>query len=257
MEKETKSKVTPYQIFMFLLCVFVISAFAAEVTLPLDQDTREVLFYIDTTVCILFFVDFLYRLATAENRLTYLRWGWLDLISSIPTIGALRLARIFRLLRIIRVMRGLRSIKELMAVGRKNRGESAFLSLILVTLITVAFGSIILLHFERDMPNANITNIRDALWWSFVTITTVGYGEYYPISSEGRLIAAIMMTIGVGIFGTFTGFVATWFLEGRDHRDNRIHALAEQLKVANAANRELIRRLAEFEETEPGNKKTP
>ena len=69
-----------------------------------------------------------------------------------------------------------------------------------------------MLQVEKDVPGAKIKNAEDALWWAYVTITTVGYGDLYPVTTEGRLIAAVLMTIGVGLFGTFTAYVASWFV---------------------------------------------
>jgi voltage-gated potassium channel len=80
-----------------------------------------------------------------------------------------------------------------------------------------------ILSAERGNPDANITTAVDALWWSYVTMTTVGYGDFYPVSTEGRLIAAVLMMAGVGLFGTFTGFVTSWFIE--DTEEDQTEAL--------------------------------
>lgn len=76
----------------------------------------------------------------------------------------------------------------------------------------IIFSSIIILQVEKA-PGSNIFTAGDALWWAFVTITTVGYGDLYPVTLEGRLVAVILMTTGVGLFGTFTAFVASWFVK--------------------------------------------
>lgn len=80
-----------------------------------------------------------------------------------------------------------------------------------IAVLMVIFSSIAILQVETDI-NSNIKTAEDAIWWSYVTITTVGYGDKFPVTTEGRLIAAILMTAGVGLFGTFTGFVASWFV---------------------------------------------
>ena len=74
------------------------------------------------------------------------------------------------------------------------------------------FSSIAILLFEVE-AESNIKTAADALWWSFVTITTVGYGDRYPVTAEGRVLAGVLMTAGIGLFGTFSGFVAAWFLK--------------------------------------------
>ena len=72
---------------------------------------------------------------------------------------------------------------------------------------------------EPQAPNSNIKDAEDALWWSFVTITTVGYGDRFPVTTEGRLVGAVLMICGVGLFGTFTGFIASWFMEGEKNTE--------------------------------------
>jgi len=81
------------------------------------------------------------------------------------------------------------------------------------------FGSISILQFETA-PESNIKTAEDAIWWAFVTITTVGYGDRYPVTTEGRIIAAFLMITGVALFGTFTGFIAAWFMG--DKSNNKI-----------------------------------
>jgi voltage-gated potassium channel len=76
----------------------------------------------------------------------------------------------------------------------------------------VVFSSIAMLTLERDIPGATITTAEDALWWAIATITTVGHGDCYPITGEGRAVASIMMTAGVGLFGTLSGVAASWFM---------------------------------------------
>lgn len=79
----------------------------------------------------------------------------------------------------------------------------------------VVFSSIAILQFET-LPNSNIKTAGDAIWWSYVTITTVGYGDKYPVTPEGRIIAAMLMTVGVGLFGTFTAYISSWFVKAEN-----------------------------------------
>jgi voltage-gated potassium channel len=102
----------------------------------------------------------------------------------------------------------------------RKRVQGAFSAAVLIAILMIIFSSIAILQVEND-PNSNIKNAEDALWWSFVTITTVGYGDKFPVTTEGRIIAMVLMTVGVGLFGTFTGFIASWFVnsskEASDH----------------------------------------
>ena len=84
-----------------------------------------------------------------------------------------------------------------------------------MAILVTIFGSIAQLHLEVR-PESNIHKAVDALWWSFVTITTVGYGDFHPITPSGRALAAVLMITGIGLFGTFTAFVASAFLSTDD-----------------------------------------
>ncbi len=154
-------------------------------------------------------------------RLRYLvRWGWLDLLSSIPAVDVLRWGRAARILRIVRVIRGVKATKLLSEFVLARRAQSAFLAASLIAILLVVFSSAAILQFETS-AEANIRTPEDAIWWAVVTITTVGYGDRYPVSPEGRIIAALLMTAGVGLFGTFSGFIAAWFLGGSRQESGR------------------------------------
>jgi voltage-gated potassium channel len=215
---------------MLALCLFALAVFAVDTVARLSPSTRQIFEYADTAVCVLFFADFVGQLATAPNRWRYFsRWGWIDLLSSIPMVDVLRIGRVARVMRIIRVLRGLRSTKLIAGFLLDRRAESTFLAAVLVSLLLVVFASVAILQFE-NVAGANITSAQDAVWWSVVTITTVGYGDRYPITPEGRAIAAVLMTAGVGLFGTFSGFVASWFLApANKERESELQALRKEI----------------------------
>jgi voltage-gated potassium channel len=207
-----RTKSHGYQLFMLALCVFALIALTVERAAPLTADGRQMIQYADFAVCVLFFADFVHSLVTAPNRWRYLRtWGWIDLLSSIPMIDVLRAGRLARILRILRVLRGLRATRLLVDFLLNRRAESAALVAALVTILVVTVGGASVLHFE-DVPESNIKTPEDALWWSFVTLTTVGYGDRFPVTSEGRLVGALLMVMGVGLVGTLSGLAASWFL---------------------------------------------
>lgn len=198
--------------FALVLSFYAIAVLLVQTVLRINPEISGILDYADFVVCILFFADFLYSFWRAPNRWGYFKtWGWLDLISSIPAIGVMRLGRVARILRVFRVLRGLWATKQLAGLILRRRAENTFLAMSLVALLLSVFCSIAILHFESD-PNSNIKTAEDAIWWAFVTITTVGYGDRFPVTSEGRIIAAVLMSAGVGLFGTFSGYVAAWFI---------------------------------------------
>lgn len=178
----------------------------------LDPASEQVLEYADMALCVLFFADFLITLAASPQKLRYLvTWGWLDLLSSIPMVNALRVGRLARVVRVLRALRGIRSARMLATAILQQRAQSALMASGLITLVLLVFGSIAILQFE-DTPQCNIKGPGDALWWSIVTLTTVGYGDRYPVTFEGRVVAVFLMLAGVGLFGTLSGLFASWFL---------------------------------------------
>ncbi len=178
----------------------------------LSPDVLTILETVDTAICFAFLADFFYKLVTAESKLAYLKWGWIDFLASIPAIGPLRWGQCARFVRILRLLRGIRSIKHLVTYLMRRRAASAFSTALFTSLLVVVFASVAVLEFERHETNANIQTAEDAMWWAFCTVTSVGYGDMYPISLSGRVVGAATMACGIAVFGIFTGFVASWFL---------------------------------------------
>lgn len=226
----------PYQLFMLALCLYTLAALGTELIARPGSDTRQLLAYADSAICILFLADFSLSLYRAENRLRYfLTWGWVDLLSSVPALEAARWGRAARVARIIRVFRGVRATKTLMNLVLEKRAESSFLAASLVSLLLLIVASVSILQVETA-PESNIKTADDALWWALTTITTVGYGDRYPVTAEGRLVGGVLMFAGVGLFGVLSGFLASWFVKPRvEPETNDVAALkAEVERLAQA-----------------------
>ena len=223
----------PYLLFILLVSVLAIVVLAADMFVDADSDTGRILHYADTLLCLLFFGDFLICFAHAKNKVSYtVTWGWLDLISSIPAVAALRWGRAARLARVLRVLRGVRSARILMRFILERRAQSAALAAALASIVVVAVSSITILHLERTAGDAaNIRTAEDALWWSVVTLTTVGYGDRYPVTTEGRFIAIGLMIVGVGVIGTWAGIAAAWFMAAaQDEQHDNIQILHREIQ---------------------------
>jgi voltage-gated potassium channel len=242
----------PYELFILALSILSIGNLIL-VLLPLGVESRNVVLIVDTGLSAIFLADFAYRLLTAESKRGYfLRGGgWLDLIGSLP---ALRFARIFRVLRATKQLReyGLRSVGEWLL---RERAQSALYVIVLLGVIVLEVSGILVLSVEDD-PSSNITSASDALWWGYVTITTVGYGDQFPVTNTGRIVGVFLLTIGVGLFATFTGFLANAFLAPRkekparaagDDPKTRLEAIRRRLEEQERASAELRRNLAEIE----------
>jgi voltage-gated potassium channel len=206
------SDLTPYQFFMLCLCLWALLILGAGSFLKLSESTEQILLYADYAVCLLFFADFLHSLYAAPNKLRYMAsWGWIDLLSSIPIVDSLRWGRAARVMRILRVMRGVKSARAIAHFLSCRRAESALLAALLLSLLIIVLASIAILQFEVP-ARGNIVTAEDALWWAISTMTTAPYGDAYPITPEGRLVAVFLMAAGVGVFGILAGLIASWFL---------------------------------------------
>lgn len=204
-----------YNIFILVLTVFSL-ALMLILLLPIDQDTRDLVSVYDNVVCLIFLGDFAFNLAGARPRRAYFigARGWLDLLGSLPSFGflpftqLLRLARLSRFSRIARLLRG-KNRKQLVEDVLENRGSYATFITILAAGIVLVTASILVLQFESIDPDANIQTGGDALWWGIVTITTVGYGDRFPVTLLGRLTGASVMLAGIGIIGALASILAS------------------------------------------------
>ena len=216
-----EAPITARQVVMLFLCIYVLIALFVDTVFNLPSETSVLLRRIDNIVCAFFIGDFILNVIKAKSKLGYLKWGWIDLISSIPNIQMLRWGRFAQIIRILRILRGVRSIKSIIRFLFANRAKGTFASVALISFVIVVFSSIAILNCETS-PDSNIKTASDALWWSFVTITTVGYGDLYPTTSIGRIIASTLIMAGVGLFGTFTAYVASFFIQYEEEPDTEI-----------------------------------
>lgn len=205
-------RLTTMQVVTLILSIYVLIALFVQSVFPLAAETNQFLDGVDFYVCLVFLSDFFLRLYRAPSKAAFLKWGWVDFISSIPMLDMFRAGRLVRIIRIFRLLRAFRSTKNILNHFLRDRKTTSFAAVATFSFILLIFSSIAILQFETS-PDANIKTPVDAFWWAYVTVTTVGYGDMYPMSPEGRFIAAILMTAGVGLFGTFTGFVASFFVD--------------------------------------------
>ncbi|WP_285164303.1 ion transporter [Shewanella goraebulensis] len=198
----------------FDLAMMVLSLFSVIVVLILtfgkvDAETRRLLLFIDLSICIIFMSRFFYGLVKASNKKFYLRHHWIDFVASIPAIEALRIARVFQILRVIRLIRVSRT---LIIPLIKQRKQTTLASLLLAMVFILTTASIVILLVEAGVDGANIETAEQAIWWTLVTISTVGYGDYYPVSTVGHVIGALVIMSGVSFFGVISGYMASVFV---------------------------------------------
>ena len=207
-------KNTGYEIFIAILSILSIVNLVLGLVAN-DTGIQEILLVMNWILSSVLLIDFGYRFITAASRSGYFfrRFGWADLLSSLP-FAELKFLRIFRLLRVYRLLRNIGGRTVARSLIRERAG-SALLSLLLMGILVLEFGSLQMLYIEQDATGANITNASDALWFTIETISTVGYGDQFPVTNAGRVMGSFIIVVGVGIFGTFTGYLANLFLSPR------------------------------------------
>jgi voltage-gated potassium channel len=226
-------KVRPFQIVILFLYVYVLIALFIQLVFRLPSQINHILDIFDFLICLIFLYDFFYNFATAPNKLKYLKWGWIDFVSSIPTVGYLRVGRAIRIFRILRLLRAFKSAKVLITYLFINRAKGTFTAAALISIFLVIFASISILTFE-DSPNSNIHSAIDAVWWSFSTISTTGSGDKFPVTSAGKTLSVVLAIVGIGLFGTFTAFIAKLFIDpGQKQEENEIEIIKKQLEELN------------------------
>ena len=214
--RKTGRQGNAYQIFILVLTVLSL-VIMVWLLMPVSEQTRKLLNIYDNLICFIFLYDFTMNMIDARrNKTSYFikGRGWLDLLGSIPSFGLtqygglLRLARLSRLARITRLMRG-QNKKEIVDDVVKNRNQYTAFITILLAILVLTVCSILVLQFESKNPDANIQTGWDSLWWAVVTITTVGYGDRYPVTYGGRITAMFVMFAGVGIIGALASILSS------------------------------------------------
>ena len=163
-----------------------------------NADSRLVLL-IDYLAWAAFAADYVIRVVLAEQRLQFIRTRPVDLLAVlVPAVRALRLVA---------------AVARVAALAQRGRSERVLLTTALLAGTVVLAGAAVELDAERDAAEATITSYGDALWWAVTTVTTVGYGDRYPVTPEGRLIAAVLMVVGIAAMGAVTAAIAARLIQ--------------------------------------------
>ncbi len=203
-----------YNIIILSLSLYVLIQLSIEIIVTIPARTSAILSWIDLSICVIFLCDWFFFLFRADNKKRYIKSRFFDLIASIPFAQALRPFRALRIIRIIRVLRLSRGAKGTLPVLRfllKNPARSALTIYLTVMTVIYFYCSLGLYNFENGI-NPSISSFGDVLWMAFTTLTSVGYGDIYPVTGEGRILAAILVIIGMGLFSLLTAEIATVFL---------------------------------------------
>ena len=187
---------------LVLLALVFLSTYAWEVIADLPDGESQVPETVLTIVWVAFVIDYIVNLALAPRRREwFVGHIWELAIVALPMLRPLRLLRLLSIVAMLH-RTGLTAFRGRVAVY-----------VVATTALLVLVAGIAVLDAEQNVEGANLTNIGDAWWWAFATITTVGYGDFFPITLAGRLVAVVLMGCGVALLGSVTALLASWLIE--------------------------------------------
>ena len=220
-DPKLRQRLNTWDWFVLVVAVVALLLVLLETFLHIPAGLLSGLRTIDTLSCLIFLTDIFVRWRREKWAAAFWRWGWFDLLASIPFDSAFRTLQAIRIYRIIRLIRILKKLQTL--TGGTSLNEK-LMALPAIALVMVFFSTNLILEVERLDPTSNIKTGGDALWWALSTVTTVGYGDTYPVTTEGRIIAAVLMLIGIALFGSMSAIITSKLIlpkETKDHEELR------------------------------------
>jgi voltage-gated potassium channel len=219
-----------FDLFVQSLIIFSISVFAIETLPDLTLGTLEILRYLEVVIVITFTFEYLLRLIVSKNKIGFIFsiWGIIDLLAIVPfyliafgldlDLVFLRTLRLFRLVRIIKLARYSKSFTRIM-LAFKIAKEDLLVAFgaTSIMLIIASFGIYI---FENPVQPDKFSSVFHSLWWALATLTTVGYGEIYPITLGGKVFTGLILMIGLGIVALPAGIIASSLTEAREQLES-------------------------------------
>jgi len=202
--------------FIQFLILLSIITFSIETIPTLKPQTRVILRSIEFICVMVFTIEYLLRIYVAENKFKFIFsfFGIIDFLAILPfyvavgidlrSLRALRFLRLFRILKLVRYNKALNQFSRAI----KSSKEQIFL-FIFVTLILIYFAAVGIYYFENEAQPEHFSSIFDSLWWAIITLTTVGYGDVYPITVGGRVFTFFILMIGLGIVAIPTGIISS------------------------------------------------
>ena len=205
-----------FAFFIQFLIVLSVITFSVETLPNLKPQTRVILQSIEVFCVIIFTLEYFARIYVADNKLKFVFsfFGVIDLLAILPfylsfgvdlrSLRVLRMFRLFRLLKLVRYNKAMRHFSKAMVMAKEQ-----IILFMAITLVLIYFAAVGIYYFENEAQPEHFSSIFDSLWWSIVTLTTVGYGDVYPITVGGRIFTFFILLIGLGIVAIPTGIISS------------------------------------------------
>lgn len=209
---------------LLVLALLMIPLLLAPVAFALPERVEHVLLALDLIIWGVFAAELFFRTYLAPRRLAYLGQHWFDvLIVALPLLRPLRIVRSARALRVLRVIRVVAYLLRASHATRAIMGRGGVQGALLFAFGALA-GSAIVITFAEQGSGGEIDGFGTAVWWALTTVTTVGYGDTYPVTLVGRGVATFLMLVGIGLFGVLTANVAAYFVESERNEPDTVVA---------------------------------
>ena len=198
---------------MLVLSLAIIPLLVVPYFVDFSPSVDRTFFAIDWLIWAVFAMEFAVKTYLAPRRLRYLRNNWFDVVFvAVPFLRPLRVVRSVRLLRALRAARAASLFAKVSVNGREIFSRHGLQYALVIGLVAIVGCAAATLYFERE-SGGSIDNFGTALWWAATTVTTVGYGDTYPTTAEGRGVAVLLMLIGITLFSVLTANIAAFFIE--------------------------------------------
>jgi voltage-gated potassium channel len=207
-----------WELLILVLSIYTLVELSVEVIVPFHEAVERTLEDIDFIICMVFLADFFFFWYRSDDKLGYLKRNWLDLLSSIPystVLRAFRCVRIFRIvktLKLLQLLKGLRGILPIVHYLQKNKIRSILITYFVMMSLIILYCSLAFYMFEKGV-NPNVHEFFDCIWWAFVTVTSVGYGDVAPVTKPGKIVAVVLTLAGMGFFSLVTAGLSAKFID--------------------------------------------
>ena len=205
-----------FDLFIQFLIILSLISFCLETLPDLSPQIRRILAYTEIITVLIFTIEYLLRIFVAENKLRFIFsfYGLIDLLAVLPfyvatglDLRSIRIFRLFRLFRLLKFFRYTRAIERFQKAFVLIREELILFFMACIFLIFIA--SVGIYYFEREAQPEVFKSIFHCMWWAVVTLTTVGYGDVYPITVGGKVFTFLILMVGLGIIAVPAGLVAS------------------------------------------------
>jgi len=215
-----------FAFFIQVLILLSLVTFSIETLPNLKPQTRDILYIIEIFCVAVFTIEYILRIYVADSkpRFVFSFFGLIDLLAILPfylsfgvdlkSLRVLRFLRIFRVLKLVRYNKAMNHFVRAMTSAKEQ-----IILFIFITVLLIYFSAVGIYYFENEAQPEHFTSIFDSLWWAIVTLTTVGYGDVYPITVGGKVFTFIILMIGLGIVAVPTGIISSALTQSVDKKE--------------------------------------